>query len=138
MEKTLKGVLLPQMFSEGRRSRGGRSAQREQAGPRQTEQGHSYGPTPLLPSALPEVLGDTDIPIWTLAQSFVAMATRWALWREEEGSGCVEFSVGSSSSVPLLLLMAFLSDEETFPLPSQEAKGTSGLSLLAPSAPISP
>lgn len=53
---------------------------------------------PSCPLPFPEVLGDTDIPIWTLAQSSVAMATRWALWWEEEGSGCMEISIGGSSS----------------------------------------
>ena len=92
-------------------------------------------PSPFSPSP-EDVLGDADIPVWTLAQSSVAMATQWALWWVEEGSRCVVISTGDSSSVLSLRQSRrfwAMGSRSLCPLRKPlEAPESSGLSLLAP------
>lgn len=90
----------------------------------------SFSPSPE------DVLGDADIPIWTLAPSSVATATQWARWWVGEGSRCVEISIGGSSSALSLRQSRRFSVMESRSLSHlrkpQEAPEISGLSLLAP------
>lgn len=93
-------------------------------GPRQTEQGHSYGTTPLLPSALPRSAGryrhpylDSGAvlrcygnPVGSLAGGRRQRLRGIQHWKQQ----LCPFAV---------VVLAFLNDEDTFPLPSQEAKG---------------
>lgn len=83
------------------RGAGGRGCSAQRLGQARGRQckGHTCGPTPhSCPSLSPdEALGDAHLPIWTLAQASVAMTTG-ALWWEQEGSSCVEISIGGSSS----------------------------------------
>lgn len=70
---------------------------------KQTDQGTTVvqplpTPRPAFSPSSEDMLGDADIPVCTLAQSSVAMATQGALWWVEEGSRCVVISIGDSSS----------------------------------------
>ena len=124
----------------GVRGRGG-DLLRDQDRP-EAEPGHDCGPTPPPPPgpafspSLEDMLGDADIPVWTLAQSSVAMATQWALWWVEEGSRCVVISTGDSSSALSLRqsrrFWVMGSRSLCLLRKPQEAPKTSGLSLLAP------
>lgn len=124
MEKTLEAVLLPQMFRERRRSRGGRAARREQARLEADEKGHSYGTPPLLPYALPRSARryrhpylDSGAVLCCYGNSVGSLAAGRRQWL----CGIQHWKQQLCPSA--VVVTALLSDEDTLPLPSQEAKG---------------